>query len=168
MKFCDNGNCHTEEDFCSNGKLNEFYCDNGQIAVERFHKCLEICYNSACRKIVSRGGGGGSSSSSGGGSSVSVETAGRFYVWEDSISFFRTNLMKEDSVRFNILNLEYSLVISEVSDIVLFSVGSENSNLSVGETKNFDLNSDSVLDISIKVKSIDLINKEAVFDLNRI
>jgi hypothetical protein len=169
-KYCDGeGNCRNEEDYCSSGRLNEWFCENGNLAVERLHSCANgICSKGECKKIIG-GGGGGSGSSSGGSSSPITVGVGENYIWEDSVELFRVQLSEEDSVSFNVLGVGYDFVLDEISSVSVLASISGNGQISVnvGEERGVDLDSDDISDIVIKLKSINLLTNNANLDFMR-
>ena len=167
-KFCDgDGVCRAEEDYCSARRINEWYCEDGKLAIEKFYTCPETCYQGACGEIKKYGGGG--SPLNEGDSSAASTSSSQSYIWNESLSFFRIDLKNGDNVLFNINESEYKLILNNLLvDSAYISIGNENSNLFVSETKTFDLNTDNVSDVSVKLKSINILNQEASFDLTRI
>ncbi len=166
VNYCEeNGNCNAKEDSCSDKKLTEGYCENNEVKFEE-HGCEDGCDNGACliiaenyKTIVTGSGGGGSSGggvSSGG--SVSAPSGETYDLGELSGEQV-LDIVKYDNVKFKISGQEHTLTLNDNTHTeATMSVGSNNLILSVGKDTNLDLNSDSVSDLYIKLKSINIIS----------
>lgn len=164
VSYCDNDGCSRKEDSCSGETLREWYCvDDKEDSVE--YECGGECDEGICistvtdYKYTSTGGGGGGGGSSGGTISPATTTGtGQIYDLGD-LSEQQIELYKYDSMRFNIGSIEHTLTLSDNTPIqVIITDGGQTFALTVGEEHELDLDSDSVSDISIKVKSINIIN----------
>lgn len=143
--------------------MNEFYCDDGRLVVERFHECDGVCYGNVCRDRVYGGGGSGSSS---GGSVAPVVFSGESYDW-DGVSFLRLNIEEGDRIVFDFSGSEYVFLLSDVSGAVIsVSLAGEDFVFNVGDSNGVDLDGDDVDDISVKAKGINLVNGLVTLDLN--
>lgn len=177
VEYCDNeGKCSTESDQCSGKKLKEWYCDGYERKFED-HDCENECDNGECVSVVSEkkyiytGSGnsysGGSSGGGSGGSGesspvVSNEKVDNFNLGEIGSEHI-LEIEKGDNILFTMNNINYKINLEEKTDtqISLRLVGTSLLvNVTVGESKNVDINNDSNKDIYVKVKSINIVTSK--------
>lgn len=180
VKYCDfNGNCINKADNCESGKLNEYYCENKKIAVERFYNCKYGCFNEACRITpVESSASGGSSGGSSSGESSSAEPLTQAINYETyslgDLIVSEVELADNDKIKFNIIknssSTGYTITLSEHS-LTSGKINIENPlqtiSFSVGEEKYIDLDSDGSNEILLKLKSVSVATDKAMFLLTR-
>lgn len=160
ISSCDSsGQCSTKEDSCSDKTLTERFCQNSQENSEE-HECEGNCEEGACVEAVKKstysGGGGGSSGAPA--SPATASTAQTYDIGELGSEQIGVKLVKGDNIKFTKSGVEYAVALDEQTDIqATISIGSQRKTLYSGEETQMDLDNDEVSDISIKLKSINLI-----------
>ncbi|MDP2925323.1 MAG: hypothetical protein Q8N99_03050 [Nanoarchaeota archaeon] len=177
IKYCDFNNiCVNMEDNCEKGKLNEYYCENDKIAVERFYSCKFGCLNGACMGTADSGGGGGSSGGSSGGSVPEISQTINYQTYSlGELIVSEVEAGNNDKIKLSILknssNTEYTLSLSELSlTSIMISVENpaQSISFSIGEEKYIDLDSDTLNEILIKLKSISITTNKAKLLITRV
>ncbi len=170
VEYCEGENCRSEEDFCVNGKINEWYCENNELALEGFYKCPGICYSGRC-KVASGGGssGGGSSSPSSLGSSAVVENGETHELGELGLEH-KLEVVKDDEISLDIVGIDYTLtVMSNTAVSVEFLINTGQSfGLGIGEETEIDLDNDGTSEMYIKLSSVNLITGKIEIIIRRI
>lgn len=167
VDYCNEEGCFSEEDSCSGKTLVEFYCSDNEKRYENY-ECEGGCDDGLCIKsaksyrYTSSGGGGGGGGGSSGGTTSTPTTAenGQTYNLGD-LSEQQIEVYKYDTINFALGSAGYSLTINDNTPTqvsIISNIGL--SVLTVGEWYGLDMDSDTVSDISIKVKSINLINRK--------
>ncbi|HLC31765.1 MAG TPA: hypothetical protein VJK51_03790 [Candidatus Nanoarchaeia archaeon] len=166
VRFCEGEICSDYVDGCSGTLLTEWYCDDGVQSVS--YGCSLMCSLGACVDAVTRfsssgsgsssgGGGGGSSGDSVGSSSVSGQT----FALGALDSEQTLELAVADVMQFAVLGTTYSLSLSSKtpSEAVFFS-GSQSYSITVGTSQDLDLNGVGGREVTLKVKSINVITNK--------
>ena len=123
--------------------------------------CLNCPTDSSSSSSSSSGGGAG-----GGGAGGSTET--RLGEINQATS---VEMSASQKIKFNISNTVHSLTLVNLTDIsAIIAVESEKQTftLMVGDEKEIDLNDDKANDISIKLKSINVLTKKANFIISKL
>ena len=174
VNYCKDGECATKYDSCSGKTMIELLCENEEIKSEEY-LCEFDCDSGVCvNKITTirySGSGGGSSGGGGDGGTLSSESSivsevGQMYDLVILDSEKSIEAVNNDIIKFTLSGLQYNMVIQSLSQTqVTLAINSLPSiTLDVGKTKSVDLNSDGNSDLSIKVKSINVIsNKVKLF-----
>ena len=170
VKLCENENCVTREDSCSNNRLTEYYCDGSEV--KTLTKDCN-CDDGACVNLVTdykylggssgAGGGGGGGGSSGGGGETTTQV-GQTYNLGELTSEQSVEAGNNDIIKFT-AGQEYSLGISGLTATQLSLQGNV---IVVGNEYSLDLNSDSINDIYAKAKSISIVTGKAKLILGKI
>ena len=147
--------CDSTETMCSGTTyytcVNQVWVNQGQVN----GKCEYVVYTTPIN------GGGNNIQYSGGG--------GYYQTPVQNISFGNNNLQKEVEYTFEVNSKSHTLKLTNVGndyvDLEIFSIP-QNIRLKIGETKEIDLNNDSVNDISTELISIT--NQKAEIKLSKI
>ena len=178
IDYCDTaGKCISEEDFCVGKKLTEGYCDQDEKKYEEY-ECDFDCDDGSCIELVKKysysykvGGSnfGESSSPESSGESVVVET-GQIYDLGELTSENTLEIVKDDEIRFSISNEAYVFVLEgQTGTQVVIDYGlSRTLNLFVGDELELDINNDGILDISVRLRSINVITGKIKLTLRRV
>lgn len=170
VTYCENGECTLNSDSCSGKTLTEFSCENGE-RVSSQHLCEFDCDSGSCvNKItlykydgdsfVSGGGSSGSSDSSLGSSSSNT---GQTYDLGVLDSEETLEVLKGDSIKFSVSGTDYTATVQDSSNTqatLSLNAVSGPITITVGNTQLVDLDSDEDSDISITVRSINIISKK--------
>lgn len=163
--YCDSNGCYSEGDSCSDKKLIEWYCENNEKKFE-VYECEYDCDRGTCVELVedykysyTGGGGGGSGGGSTSSISTTIETGQTYNLGELSLEQ-HLEVFKNDIITFSISNNPYALSLTDNTETQITLISGQTFILVVGNDNNLDLNSDSVSDIYVKVKSINLVTKK--------
>lgn len=137
------------------------------------------CANGECdavlvtsfRYVNNGGSSGGSSGLSDQSSSVSAPSTANTYSIGSIDADETVELLKDDIVSFTFSGNGYYFTVQELSPVqVKLSISGVSSSVivKVGEAREVDLNSDGVSDISIKLKSVNIISNKAKVILNNL
>jgi hypothetical protein len=120
-----------------------------------------------CTNCPTQTSGSSSSSSGGGGGASRVYILGEIVLGESQISSLYTG----DKISFNISKKEHTLtLINHTETRALVSIMSklQKFNIEVGNEVNVDLDEDGIADVSVKLKSINIISQKVSFILTRV
>ena len=174
VNYCKDGECSVKSDSCSGKTLIELLCENEEIRSEEY-LCEFDCDSGVCVNKVTKMRYFGSSGSDGGGSDGETSSSGSSVVSETQQIYDlgtldsekSVEIMNNDIIEFTLSGLKYNMVLQSLSQTkATLSISSLSNSIiiDVGKTQSVDLNSDGNSDISIKVKSINVIsNKVKLF-----
>ncbi len=170
VNYCENRACTVKTDSCSGKTLTEWSCENDEARSEE-HACEFDCDFGTCINKVTafdkKGGfvsGGGGSSGGGSSSSSGIsETQQQIYELGALDSEKSAELITNEAIKFTLSGMQYTILLQSLSQTQATLAISSLSNsivIDVGKTQAIDLNSDGNSDISIKVKSINVISNK--------
>ena len=172
VDYCENGECITKTDSCSGKTLTEWLCENQEVKSDE-HVCeFECDFGSCINKVtasiggggetyfISGGGGGGETSST---SSQSISQTQQIYDLGILDSEKSVDVINKDIIKFTLSGAQYTIILQDSSQTqatLQISSLSNPTTINVGNTKTIDLNGDEISDVSIKVKSINVISNK--------
>ncbi len=167
IDYCDANGCSSKEDFCSDKKLTEWYCENSEAKYEEI-ECEDGCSKGVCLTLATKykytGGGGGSGGASGGGTTggggAIITSTGQTYNLGELTSEQTLELSQYDSASFSVASKGYMLSLTGTTEtkVTILYEGSELS-INVGEENN------NISGIYLKLKSINIITNKAKLSL---
>ena len=169
VNYCENGACTTKTDSCSGRTLTEWSC-GGNEARSGEHACEFDCDSGACINKVTafsvKGGfvsGGGGGSGGGSSSSPSVSEAQQIYDLGALDSEKSAEFITNEAIKFTLSGTQYTILLqssSQTQAVLAINSLPNSIVIGVGKTQAVDLNSDGNSDVSIKVKSINVISNK--------
>lgn len=173
VDYCENGECTTKTDLCSGKTLTEWLCENQEVRSDE-HVCefecdLGSCINKVTASIggggetyfISGGGGGGGETSST--SSPSISETQQIYDLGILDSEKSADVINKDVIKFTLSGTQYAIILqgsSPTQATLAISSLSGSIIINVGKAQSVDLNGDGTSDVSIKVKSINVISNK--------
>ena len=174
ISYCEDGECASDEDFCSGRVLNEFYCEGSNKNFVEY-VCENECDEGTCANLITdynissrrSGGGGGGGGSSSGGSSEIITTSITTHDLGELDSEETIDISEGNRISFAVNGNIYTATLDDNSETVatlIFSSG-RMLTLDVGEEEAVDLNSDSANDIYIRLRSVNIFNSKVKLTL---
>ena len=177
VDYCNGEKCSREKDLCSGKTLRERYCNNEEISYEDY-ECESECDSGACINLLKdykhsySGGSGGGSSEGRGGVTISApgisQESRHTYNLGELNSEHSLEIIKGDNIKFSIGAKEYLLKLEDNTETQMtMNINSaQQFILSIGEEKNIDLDNDGTFEISLRLKSINIITQKISLFIN--
>ncbi|MDO8460510.1 MAG: hypothetical protein Q7S74_05340 [Nanoarchaeota archaeon] len=172
VNYCENGVCVTKTDSCSGKKLTEWLCENDEVRSEGYACEFECDFGACISKVTafkrvghSSGGGGLSGGGTSSSDSSSISETQQVYDLETLDSEKSAEVISNEAIKFELSGIQYTIVLessSQTQATLAINSVSNPITINVGKTQTIDLNSDGNSDISIKVKSINVIKNNKV------
>lgn len=171
VNYCENKECTTKTDLCSGNTLTEWLCENDEVRMDE-HLCEFGCdFGNCVNKVTTYIGGGGNTYfiSGGGGeetsstSSQSISQTQHIYDLGTLDSEKSVEVINKDIIKFTLSGMQYTIILQDSSQTQATLAISSLSNptvINVGNAQTIDLNGDGTSDVSIKVKSINVISNK--------
>lgn len=173
LSFCDNSGCTTNEDLCNGRMLIEWYCENNEKRYEE-KLCEYTCDGGTCLGYVTKfsypyagsggGGGGGEESPVSGGATTSAPTIRDL----GELTFENTlEMNSNENLRFSIGGVNYLMILEGHSETqATLIAGSQEIVLGVGSDTKIDLNGNSVPDLYVWLRSINVLTGKVKLTLD--
>lgn len=119
-----------------------------------------------CPTSSTESGTGGSGGGAGGGGA-----GGNIFSLGELTGIQTKDLGNGDKIKFNISSTEHTLTLiglGETNATITIESEKQTFTLLIGDEKNVDLNADNIADISIKLKSINILTKKATFIISQL
>jgi hypothetical protein len=171
LNYCDENGCIANEDSCNGRMLIEWYCENNDKKYEE-RLCEYTCDDGICLGYVTKfsypyagggGGGGDSSTGSSGGAAASVNIRDL----GDLTSETTLEIIDNENIRFAIGGRSYLLILKGHSETeARLITGSDDFTLGIGGDRKIDLSGDSVPDLYIFLRSVNVLTGKVKITLD--